>query len=281
MVKNPKYGYGKNMNPCIDCHALMLKQAKKIMEDENYDFIATGEILGQRPMSQNKRALKTVAEFSGVGEKLVRPMSAKLLDETEPERNNKITRGKLLDISGRTRDRQIELVKKYGLREYASPGGGCLLTDPGFSEKLIKILDYWPECSGKDIELLKYGRVFWMNMKEGKVLVIIARNKEECEKLEKLAKKGDAVMELEDMVGPTALVRNCKLQITNGKHLSADKAGIPNIKLQIPKILKKSELGMDKEKSGEEILELAGLLTGWYATKARGQQANIHLRIYN
>ncbi|MDP2736973.1 MAG: 7-cyano-7-deazaguanine synthase, partial [bacterium] len=132
MVKNPTHGYGKNMNPCIDCHALMLKRAKEIMVRDGFDFVATGEVLGQRPMSQHRDALDIVEKVSGLEGKLVRPLSAKLLNESEAEKQGKLIRNRLLDISGRSRQRQLELVKKYGIKEYASPGGGCLLTDPEF-----------------------------------------------------------------------------------------------------------------------------------------------------
>jgi len=276
MVKNPKYGYGKNMNPCIDCHALMLKGAKKIMDDEGYDFIATGEVLGQRPMSQNKEALETVAKYSGVGEKLVRPLSAKLLNITEPEKAGKIIRGKLLNISGRTRDKQLELVKKYGIKEYASPGGGCLLTDPIFSDRLIKMFDYWSDCKGNDVELLKYGRIFWLNTARNKALVVVGRHSDDNKKLEKLAQKGDVIMELKEIAGPFTIIRIRNREPSN----MAGKQGTKNKEqeLEIPEELKKSELSLGKEKNEEEILHLAGLLTGWYATKARGKKVLIDLK---
>ena len=273
MVKNPKYGYGKNINPCIDCHSLMLRHAKKIMNDEGYDFIATGEVLGQRPMSQNKEALKLVAEYSGVGERLVRPLSAKRLNITEPEKAGKIIRGKLLNISGRTRDKQVELVEKYGIKKYASPGGGCLLTDPIFSGRLIKMFDYWPDCKGNDVELLKYGRVFWINTKGNKALIIVGRNEEECEKLKELAIKGDMVIELKEIAGPLTVVRIPNFQFLISKQKI--------VEINIPEKLKMSELRFDKEMSEEYILQVAGLLTGWYATKARGKKVNLQLKINN
>jgi len=297
MVKNPKYGYGKNMNPCIDCHALMLRKAAEYLKkdggkvtglrrrrsapprndtEEGYDFIATGEILGQRPMSQNMKALKTVAEFSGVGEKLIRPMSAKLLDETIPEKEGKVVRGRLLNIKGRIRHRQMELAEKYKIKEYSSPAGGCLLTDPAFSERLVRIFEYWPDCTGNDIELLKYGRVFWLNMKDSKALVVVGRNKEENEKLEKLAQKGDTLLALKDEMGPTTLIRN-KKQETITKQNSKFK--IPNIiEIEVPEKLKMSELKMGEEKGEAELLQIAGLLTGWYATKARGKSVKVEVR---
>ncbi len=272
MVKSPKHGYGKNMNPCIDCHTLMLKYAKKIMEEEGYDFAATGEILGQRPMSQNKSALETVNRESGLGDLLVRPMSARLLDESRPEKEGKIIREKLHGISGRSRQRQRKLVEKYGIKEYASPGGGCLLTDPGFSERLIKMFDYWPDCAGEDIELLKNGRVFWVNGKNGKIIIVVGRDKKDCEELEKLSRKGDVLMELKDVKGPLTIVRSSDSQfpIFNS-----------DLNIDIPNALKMSELKLGEEKSEEDVLNIAALLTGYYAPKARGKKSIIQLRIIN
>ncbi len=271
MVKNPKHGYGKNINPCIDCHTLMLKRAKKIMEDEGYDFAATGEILGQRPMSQNKSALKTVNRESGLGDLLVRPMSAKLLDETKPEKNGWLKRGKLHEISGRSRWRQRELVEKYGIKEYASPGGGCLLTDPEFSRRLIRMLDYWPDCAGSNTELLKSGRVFWISGKNGKIIIVVGRDKADCENLEKLAQKGDILMELKDIKGPMTLVR--KLEIGNLEFGELD--------INVPDALKLGELKLGEEKSKDEVLNIAALLTGFYAPKARGKKVKVDLRFKN
>lgn len=272
MVKNPKHGYGKNMNPCIDCHTLMLRYAKEIMEKEGYDFVATGEILGQRPMSQNKDALGIVARESGLGDLLVRPMSAKLLSESRPEREGKITRGKLMDIKGRSRDKQKELVIKFGIKEYASPGGGCLLTDPGFSQRLIKLFDYWSDFSGDDIEILKYGRVYWLSGKSGKIVIVVGRDKNDCENLEKLAKKGDVVIKLKDEVGPTTIIR---FKIKDLRFKNRD------LEIDVPDILKMSELKLGEEKSEEEILNIAALLTGYYATKARGKKSIIQFTIIN
>lgn len=267
MVRSPKHGYGKNMNPCIDCHALMLKHAKKIMEDKGYDFVATGEILGQRPMSQNKNALDIVARESGLDDLLVRPMSAKRLEESRPEKEGKLVRGRLHNIQGRSRDRQIELVEKYGIKEYASPGGGCLLTDPGFSERLMRMFDYWPECGGSDIELLKNGRIFWINKKNGKIVIIVGRNKEESENLEKLAQKGDILLELKDEVGPMTLVRIQNTELENAE-----------LEIDIPNVLKMSEFKLGEEKSDKEIINIAGLLTGYHATKARGKKLKIKIK---
>lgn len=268
MVKNPEHGYGKNMNPCIDCHGLMLKKAKEIMDKEGFDFVATGEVLGQRPMSQNKESLKVVEKISGLEGKLIRPLSAKLLDESEPEKNGKLIRERLLDISGRSRQKQLELVKKYGIKEYASPGGGCLLTDPEFSEKLLKILEYWPDCKGGDIELLKYGRVFWLKDENNKnVLLIIGRDEKDNKRLEKLVRSGDIIIELIEENGPTSLIRGIKHETS----------GIIKREVKAPEELKMSELKFGEKKNQEEIIGLATRLTGYYAAKLRGKKVKLNI----
>jgi len=268
MVKNPASGYGKCLNPCIDCHALMIKGAGEVAEREGYDFIATGEVLGQRPMSQNGGALERVKKLAGV--EVLRPLSALLLPETELEKNGLVDRKKLLDISGRTRGRQMELAKKYGLKDYPSPAGGCLLTDPAFSQRAREMIKNWPKCGPEDIELLKHGRVFWLGLK--KVLVVVGRDKEDCQTLEKLAKKGDIIMELGEVKGPLTVVRNLKF-----KELSSEASELSS-GLQIPKELDVRELKLDEIKNEEEILKMAGLLTGWYATKARGNNVKLEVK---
>jgi len=277
MVKNPAHGYGKNMNPCIDCHGMMLKKAKEVMGKEKYDFVATGEVLGQRPMSQNKESLKMVAKISGLENNVVRPLSAKLLDETAPEKEGKVLRRRLLDISGRTRERQTELAAKYGIKDYPTPAGGCLLTDPEFSQRLIKLFDYWPDADGNDVEILKNGRTFWFSLtpnpeRGDKILAIIGRNKENNESLQKLAKKGDIMVELKDEVGPLTVLRISNFQFPISNDL---------IKIDIPIELKMSELKLGEEKNEEEVLRIVALLTGYYATKARGKKVNIKLTIIN
>ena len=173
MLLNPKHGYGSTMNPCIDCHALMLNVAGKIMKEKECDFLFTGEVLGERPMSQNKEALKIVAKESGYPGYILRPLSAKLLDETKPEKEGKVDRSKLLDISGRQRKRQFELAKKYKLKDYPTPGGGCLLTDPGFSERIKDLLSENNTPKPEDFELLKIGRHIRLNANNK---IIVGRN---------------------------------------------------------------------------------------------------------
>ncbi|MFC1700626.1 tRNA 4-thiouridine(8) synthase ThiI [Patescibacteria group bacterium] len=201
LVKNPKFGYGKGMNPCIDCHILMFKNAKGI---KGFDFVATGEVLGERPMSQNKQTMKLIKKESGLD--LLRPLSAKLLKSTLAEEKGFVHREKLLDISGRNRKRQIELAKKWGIKEYPAPAGGCLLTDPEFSKRFKKMLVFWPDCNGNDVKLLRYGRHFW----KGENLIVVGRNEKDNAEIKNLSKKGDMVIEPKEFPGPTILIRSKK-----------------------------------------------------------------------
>ncbi|MCX6741243.1 MAG: tRNA 4-thiouridine(8) synthase ThiI [Candidatus Parcubacteria bacterium] len=203
MVKRPRYGYGKNMNPCLDCHLMMLRRAKQIMAEEGFDFVATGEVLGERPFSQNIVALNLLEKESGLTGYLLRPLSAKLLPPTIPEQKDLINRDKLLDVSGRSRQRQIALALEWGISEYPTPAGGCCLTDPGFSGRFKELLAHWPKASGDDIQLLKYGRIFWQD----NILLIIGRDQEENNQLEQLKQKGDILVSPKNFSGPTILIR--------------------------------------------------------------------------
>jgi len=204
IVKKPKYGYGRNLNPCIDCHILMLKKTKEIMKKKKFDFVATGEVLAERPMSQSKKNLLLIRKKSSLNNYLLRPLSAKLLEPTVPEKKGLVNREKLLAIAGRSRKEQIKLAKKYGLKEYPTPAGGCLLTDSAFSQRLKDLLQIYPKCSGNDIQLLKYGRHFWQD----KTKIIIGRHKEENEKIKKLAQNNDILIEMKNYPGPLTLIRN-------------------------------------------------------------------------
>jgi len=194
ILLNPKYGYGKNMNPCIDCHAFMIKKAKELLKKYNADFIVTGEVLGERPMSQNKQSLKIVEKYSDTENILLRPLSAKLLPPTKPEREGLIDRNKLLDIKGRSRKIQLDLAKKIGLKEIPTPAGGCLLTEPNFSRRLKDLIEHQKLISKRDLELLKLGRHFRIDG----VKIIVGRNKEENEKLLELSKPEDIIIKAEE-----------------------------------------------------------------------------------
>ena len=198
IVKNPCFGYGVGMNPCIDCHLLMLKQAKKIAHREKFDIIATGEVLGQRPMSQNLEALKLIERKAGLVGKILRPLSARALPFTEMEKTSVVDRQHLFSFRGRSRKMQIELAKKIGIRNYPSPAGGCILTDKEYSKKLRELLEKVKKIKSSDIALLRTGRHFW----NGQTRIILGRNHEENLKLKKLAEKNDLLVELKNIPGP-------------------------------------------------------------------------------
>ncbi len=179
---DPKHGYGKHFNPCIDCHAKMFAVAKRIMEAEGASFLISGEVMGQRPMSQNKDALQTVLNESNCDGLLLRPMSAKKLAPTIAELEGWVDREKLEGIVGRSRDRQLELAREIGLADFESPGGGCLLTDDNFGKKMFDFIKY-DTFEVKDIPVMKHGRHF--RLKEGAKFVV-GRNKEENEHLQNI-----------------------------------------------------------------------------------------------
>lgn len=203
LVKSSKHGRGKGMNPCIDCRVLMLRKAQELLVQKKFDFVVTGEVLGERPMTQGKNAMKLVEKESGLQSLLVRPLSAQLIQITIPEKKGWIDRRKLYAIFGRSRKEQIKLAKKFGLKDYPSPAGGCLLTDPEFAQKLRELLKVHPKADLNDVELLKNGRQIW----EGKTRIIIGRDKQENANLAKLALPGDVLIELKNIPGPTALIR--------------------------------------------------------------------------
>ncbi|WP_310439238.1 argininosuccinate synthase domain-containing protein [Sulfuricurvum sp.] len=176
----PKYGYGKNFNPCIDCHAKMFEVAKRLMEEWGASFLISGEVLGQRPMSQNRESLDKVLNLSNCDGLLLRPMSAKSLEPTIPEINGWVDREKLENIVGRNRERQIELAEAFGLKDYEAPGGGCLLTDEKFSNKIRDFIAH-DTLEVADIPTLKYGRQ--LRLPEG-AKFIIGRNAEDNAMLE-------------------------------------------------------------------------------------------------
>jgi tRNA U34 2-thiouridine synthase MnmA/TrmU len=203
MLKAPRYGYGRNMNPCIDCHTLMLQIAGKKMEENGYDFIITGEVLGQRPMSQNKQSLYVVAKNSGYADHILRPLSAKLLEPIKAERDNLIDRSQLLSIQGRGRKDQIKLAVDFGIKDYAPPAGGCLLTDPMFTRRLRDLFSHQEDHDVHDLDFLKYGRHFRAD-DQGKI--IVGRNNSDNEKLRELSTDNDLVLFMADFPGPHVVI---------------------------------------------------------------------------
>jgi len=158
MVINPKHGHGKNMNPCIDCHAMMMKYSGELLDEYNADFIITGEVLNQRPMSQNRSALDVVKKESGYADKILRPLCALNLPPTKMELDGLVDRENLLNISGRSRKEQMELAEKWGIVDYPSPAGGCKLTEPNFSKRLQDLVAHDSNPSENSIKLLSFGR---------------------------------------------------------------------------------------------------------------------------
>ncbi|MFH1641968.1 MAG: tRNA 4-thiouridine(8) synthase ThiI [Nanoarchaeota archaeon] len=200
IVKKPKHGYGKNLNPCIDCKIFMLKKARDYAKKTNAKFVITGEVLGQRPMSQNLRSLKLIEAESGLKKELLRPLSAKLLDPTKAELNNWVVRTKLFDVQGRTRKVQFRLAKKYKVTNYTSPAGGCLLTEKTYSHKLKDLLEN-SKATLNDISLLKTGRHF----RFGNSKIIVGRNEHENSLLEK--ERSNLIFDAKDVMGPITILQ--------------------------------------------------------------------------
>jgi tRNA U34 2-thiouridine synthase MnmA/TrmU len=204
VVKKPRFGYGKGMNPCIDCRILMFKKAKDYMAQVGASFIVTGEVLGQRPMSQHRKAMKIIEQESGLEDLVLRPLSAKLLKPTLPEREGWIDRERLLAISGRSRRPQINLAKDLQVSGYPCPAGGCLLTDPNFAKRMKDLLTYSPCPTLNEIELLKIGRHFRLSER---LKIVVGRNEVENKKLLRLFKDGDLRLTGVNHKGPVVICR--------------------------------------------------------------------------
>ncbi|MEE9911239.1 MAG: tRNA 4-thiouridine(8) synthase ThiI [Deltaproteobacteria bacterium] len=203
MLKSPRYGYGKNMNPCIDCHTLMLKIAGKKMQETGADILITGEVLGQRPMSQTKQSLYIVAKNSGYADFILRPLSAQLLEPVRAEREGLIDRLQLLGLSGRGRKEQMRMAEEFGIKHYPPPAGGCLLTDPMFSRRLRDLMNRGEDCQIRDYHLLKYGRHF---RAANGIKIIVGRNNADNEALRRLTLEEDLVLNMARYPGPYVLV---------------------------------------------------------------------------
>ena len=202
VIRNPKFGYGKNLNPCIDCRIYILKKAKKFAEKINADFIFTGEVLDQRPKSQNLKALKTIEKEAFLEGKLLRPLSALLLKPTILEEKGIIDRSKLLRIKGRSRKLQLKLARSHGLLNEYYACGGCLLTEKEFASRMRDYLKFNKILTMDDVRLLKYGRHFRFNHSK----IIIGRNKLENGLLLQLKGPNDIVMEAAEVHGPITLI---------------------------------------------------------------------------
>jgi len=180
VIRNPKHGYGKNMNPCIDCRIFMLRKTMEVMAEENASFVITGEVLGQRPMSQRRPTIELIEKESGLESLIVRPLSAKHFPPSKPEIEGIIRRDLLLGLAGRGRTAQFELVEKFQMKAFGDPGGGCLLTDAMYSSRLRDLFAFDKNFSSLDIHLLNTGRHFRIN---SDTKLILGRNKGENERL--------------------------------------------------------------------------------------------------
>ena len=265
IVKNPEHGYGKNLNPCLDCHIYMCRKAKKYMDEAGGDFIITGEVLGQRPMSQRRDTLRVVERDSGLDGLLLRPLSAKHLKPTFPEDQGLVAREKLLDLHGRSRKPQIKMAEEYGLKNYPTPAGGCLLTDPGFSRRLKDLMEHDPCFTLNDVELLKWGRHFRFSPE---TKTVVGRNEKENKSLLTLSRKGDFVFSVQDFPGPITLLRgnvdekvmNFSASITVRYSKAKDKKEIAVVCRKLPgkekKIFLASPLEEELKKESENLFRL-------------------------
>jgi len=243
LIRKPKHGYGANMNPCLDCKIYMFRRAAAFAKRHGFDFLATGEVLGERPFSQIKPLMFLIEKEAGLDGKIVRPLSGKLLPETEAEKKGLIKRENLLAISGRNRTPQLSLAKKFKIKEFPTPGGGCLLTDPGFSHKLRDFLKHSKTLSWDDVSLLRVGRHFRI----GREKIIVGRRHEENLALKKLAQKQKLPwMEVQGFMGPVTVVQGkSKPLIEKAAGLTvrySDAPKNPAVKVEVHKGKKKASL---------------------------------------
>ncbi|MGA3059252.1 MAG: hypothetical protein ABSD92_02670 [Candidatus Bathyarchaeia archaeon] len=206
MLRNPKHGYGRNMNPCIDCRIFLLKKAKKYAKEIGADFIFTGEVLDERPMSQHYPAMMLIEKEGGLKGKVLRPLSARLLPETQVEKKGLVDRSQLMDIQGRSRKSQFKLAGEYNIKDYPCPAGGCLLTYEEYAKKIRDLFTYKKHVSMADIALLRVGRHFRL----GKNKIVVGRNEAENKLLAARKTQNDYSFELPDIVGPTTILQGPK-----------------------------------------------------------------------
>ncbi len=205
IIENPKFGYGSAMNPCIDCRIYLLKKAKQVMEEEGASFLISGEVVGQRPMSQQKHTLFCIEKEAGVKDILLRPLSAKLLPETLPERMGWVDRNSLLSISGRGRKQQMDIANKSSI-DYPCPAGGCLLTDKNIARRLKDLFEHKKDYTLDDIKLLKFGRHFRLSQN---IKMVLARNENEAKVLYNFFNtKTDLFIQCVQPKGPAALIKD-------------------------------------------------------------------------
>jgi len=251
VVKHPTHGYGSNMNPCIDCRIFMMKKAKAHMEEGGASFIVTGEVLGERPMSQRRDAMRLIEREAGLDGLILRPLSAKLMAVSIPEKEGWVDREKMLKIQGRSRKPQIQLANHFGIHDYPCPAGGCLLTDPGFSKRIRDLIHHHSDFSLNDVHLLKIGRHFRLSPK---LKLVVGRNEEENQKIQTFLQEGDIVLKLLRLPGPLSLLRG------EGGEREIEKAAAIAVRYSKARDLQKVEMTYKKRKGdGERTLSVSPL----------------------
>ncbi len=243
LVKKPKYGYGKNMNPCIDCRINIFRIAGEYMREIGADFIITGEVLGQRPMSQRKEAMRIIDREANLIGLVLRPLCAKHMEPTIPEKSGLVDREKLLNIRGRSRKDQIQLADVFQIKDYPCSAGGCLLTDPEFANRMRDLINTC-DANVNDVNLLKVGRHFRF---DSETKVIVGRNEDDNAKIDTLSREGDVLLNLVDMPGPLTLMRG---EITDEKIQTAARLTarygkstlLPVVKVSIREVEKNASL---------------------------------------
>ncbi len=238
VVKKPKYGYGSGMNPCLDCRIFFFKKVKQYMEELEAEFIFTGEVVGERPMSQRRDAINIIERDSGLQGFVVRPLSAKLFPATVAEEQGIVDRSKFLQISGRSRKPQISLAKGFGIKDYPCSSGGCLLTDKGFARRMRDLLKHKPDFNLNDATLLKYGRHFRLSPE---IKLVVGRNESENKRIAALKKEGDVIFYAEEPIGPVAVLRGASNEefVEEAASITAryalDKEGPAEVKIKYSK----------------------------------------------
>ena len=217
LLRNPSHGFGRNFNPCIDCKILLLRRAKELMQEYGASFLITGEVLGQRPMSQRRDTLNLIERNADCRDILLRPLSAGLMNPTLPEREGLVDRERLYTFSGRGRKQQIALARELGITDFPAPAGGCVLTDPNLAARIRRFYEGFfligkEEITASDIQLLLLGRQFRL---PGGHWLILGRNEQENKRLSELCGPEDWLLSMPERPGPTALLRRGRTLITS------------------------------------------------------------------
>jgi tRNA U34 2-thiouridine synthase MnmA/TrmU len=231
VIRRPKHGYGRNMNPCIDCRIFMLKAAKRYAKEIGASFLVTGEVLDERPMSQHFKTMRMIEKEAGLQNRILRPLSANLLPETIAERKGSVNRLRLLDIQGRSRKRQMQLAHEFNIVDYPCPSGGCLLTYKEFADKVRDLFTYKRHVTTKDIALLKLGRHFRFQKNK----IIVGRNESENTNLVKLKSPSDYYFEVPGCGSPDTILQGEKTKeaIYKAAALTAYYSDNKNAKVQV------------------------------------------------